>query len=400
MPLSQARSGLGQALYLALVRWWPPSPLLAMTPGQQSLITLCLCGDVMTAHGIDPLLPASDEEGTDARSLRSALEYVREAEAHAPLPRPVCFEYPWGDVLALLKREQPDLRLVNLEACITARGGTSAHRLNARMPPQHLPTLAALGVDGAVLANPHALECGPDGLHDTLASLRQAGIAGIGAGHDRAEAEQEVQWLLPGKARVRLFAFGHASGGLSAQWAANETTPGISWLEALDQHAVERLARRIRASRSEGDIVLVALHWGGDCGDEVSAEQRRFARALIDEAGVDLVWGNASRHPRPIEVYRDRLILYGVGKFHKNPAGSSSHESARPDLAALYLPRLCADGRLAELRLWPLRVHLFRLKRASASDCHWLARALDQSCSHHGTGLEPLHDGSLRLYWS
>lgn len=398
MPLSQARPGLGQALRSALAWVWPPSPLLAMTPGPQPLTTLCLCGDVMTAQGIEPLLSSVGASAPDDRRLRAALEYVREAEADAPLPRPVSFEYPWGDALALLRREQPDLRLVNLEACITARAGFSAHRLTARMPPQHLPALAALGVDGAVLANAHALECGQEGLRDTLACLRQAGIAGIGAGQDREEAEREMQWRLPGKARVRVFAFGHASGGLPAQWAADKARPGISWLEALDEAAVQRLARRIHASREAGDIVLVALHWGSQGAHDVSEEQRRFARALIDEAGVDLVWGNAARHPRPIEVHRGRLILYGVGKFHKD-AAFGGQDSPRPDLAALYLPRLGADGSLAELRLWPMRVHLFRLKRACAGDCQWLARALGQACRRHGTGLEPMHDGSLRLFW-
>lgn len=399
MPPSQARPGARQAPAGATAWLRPFAPLLAMTSAQPLHTTLCLCGDIMTAHGIDPLLPPSETQLPHARSMRSALEYVRAAEAEAPLPRPVCFEYPWGDALALLKREQPDLRLVNLEACITARDSPGCQRQQARLSPQQLPTLVALGVDGALLANPHALGWGRDGLHDTLSSLRQAGIAGIGAGVDRAEAEQEAQWLLPGKARVRLFAFGHASGGLSSQWAADEGRPGVSWLDALDGDAVARLARRIRASRREGDIVLVALHWGRHWGYDVSAEQRRFAQALIDEAGVDLVWGNASRHPQPIEVHHGRLILYGVGRFLKDPGGGSGHEELRPDLAALYLPRLCADGRLAELRLWPLRVHLFRLKRACTSDCHWLARALGQACRCHGTGLEPLPDGSLRLYW-
>lgn len=400
MPLSQARPGSGQAPAGAGAGVWPLSLLQAMSAPLRAHTTLCLCGDIMTAHGIDPLLPPGEDRLPHARSMRSALEYVRAAEADAPLPRPVCFEYPWGDVLALLKREQPDLRLVNLEACITARGNPACHRLLARLSPQQLPMLVALGAHGALLANPHALGWGLEGLDDTLSLLRQAGIAAIGAGHDRVEAEQDAQWLLPGKARVRLFAFGHPSGGLSGQWAAGDTTPGVSWLERLDGAAVATLARRIRGSRRDGDIVLVALHWGGQGDAAVSAEQRQFARALIDEAGVDLVWGNASRHPRPIEVHRGRLILYGVGKFLKDPGGGSDDPALRPDLAALYLPRLCADGRLAELRLWPLRVHLFRLKRACASDCLWLARALGDACRCHGTGLEPLPDGSLRLYWS
>lgn len=417
----QAWPGLGDSLQGGPGRLWQASPLLAMTSSRPVDTTLLLCGDVMTGHGIDQLLLPSAAHAPLERTVKSALEYVREAEAandprprvasprgpvavgapaHSPLPRPVSFEYPWGDVLALLKREQPDLRLINLETTITERGVPAFAAPHARMHPLHLPTLAALGVDGAVLANRHVLDWGHEGLLDTLVSLRQAGIPCVGAGHDCAEAEQEGQWLLPGRARVRLFAYGHPSSGVSPHWAATTDRPGINWLDRLDDDTVARLAGRIRGSKEEGDIVIVSLHWGSHWGYEVPVEQRRFAHALIDEAGVDLVWGHSSHHPRPIEVYHDRLILYGVGDFLKNTGSALGHEAYRPHLAALYLPRLAADGRLSELRLWPLHVHLFRLKRAGAIESHWLALVLSRECRRHGTGLELLADGSLRLCWS
>lgn len=372
--------------------------------------TLLLCGDVMTGQGIVPLVPPS---GAPPRSMRSALDYVHdaasatpspgaEAAASAPadtLPRPVCFEYPWGDALSLLRKESPDLRLANLEACITARGTPASPQSHARLPPQQLPVLAALGIQGVVLAGPHALDWGPYGLHDTLLSLRQAGILGVGAGHDGAEAAQEARWPLPGRGRLRLLAYGHASCGVAASAAAAERQPGINWLRDLDARGVAAIAARIGAQREEGDIVVVSLHWGPQWGYEVTAEQRRFAQALVDVAGVDLVWGQASRHPRPIEVHHGRLILYGVGTFLKDAGVASGHEALRPELAAVYLPRLAADGSLRELRLWPLRVHLFRLKRACASESQWLARTLGAACRCHGTSLAPQPDGSLRLAW-
>lgn len=416
----QGGPGLGASLRRAQGRPSPVTPLLAMNSFHPADTTLLLCGDVMTGHGIDQLLPSAARVPLE-RTVESALEYVREAEAasaprngssarhgpaaardpaHPPLPRPVSFEYPWGDALPLLKREQPDLRLINLETTITERGAPALPAPHARMHPLHLPTLAALGIDGAVLANRHVLDWGHEGLLDTLVSLRQAGIPCVGAGHDCAEAGQEGQWLLPGKARVRLFAYGHCSSGLPSHWAAAANRPGINWLERLDGDTISLLAARIRSSKEEGDIVIVSLHWGSSWGYEVPVEQRHFAHALIDEAGVDLVWGHASHHPRPIEVYHGRLILYGVGDFLKDASGAQGHEAYRPHLAALYLPRLAADGRLSDLRLWPLHVHLFRLKRASAPESHWLALALSRECRGHGTSLELLGDGSLRLCWS
>lgn len=370
--------------------------------------TLLICGDVMTGQGIAPLLPPTGAR--TRRSMRSALDYVHHAGSRPPparedpghadsLPRPVCFDYPWGDALSLLRRAAPDLRLANLEASITTRGTPAAPPIHARLSPQQLPALAALGVQGVVLAGPHALDWGPSGLHDTLHSLREAGIAGVGAGLDREQAAQEGQWLLPGRGRLRLLAYGHASCGLTAAAAAGEGRPGINWLRDLDAGAVAEIAARVAAQRREGDLVVVSLHWGAQWGYEVTAEQRRFAHALVDTAGVDLVWGQASRHPRPIEVYRGRLILYGVGTFLKDAGWAVGHEHLRPELAALYLPRLAADGSLRELCLWPVHVHLFRLRRACASETLWLARALGSACHPHGSALVPHGDGSLRLDW-
>jgi Bacterial capsule synthesis protein PGA_cap len=40
----------------------------------------------------------------------------------------------------------------------------------------------------------------------------------------------------------------------------------------------------------------------------VGSDQVRFAHRLID-GGVDVIHGHSSHHPRPIEVYRGKLIL-------------------------------------------------------------------------------------------
>lgn len=393
------RGGHGRAG--ALVTLFPSHSLIAMMgPAERPDITLFLCGDVMTGRGIDQVMAHSVDPTLYERYVKSALDYVRLAEeASGPLPRPLSFEYPWGDVLPLLKREAPDLRLINLETAITERGTPHNKCIHYRMHPLNVPCLAALGVNGAVLANNHVLDWGREGLEDTLESLRQAGIVGVGAGRDRAEAAQEAQWLLPGKGRVRLFAFGHPSGGVPGDWAAGDSLPGINWLPDLTPESVAELKNHLRETRQEGDVVVVSLHWGSNWGYAVPEEQQRFAHALVDEAGVDLVWGHSSHHPRPIEVYRERLILYGAGDFLNDYEGIRGYEEFRPELAALYLPRIAPGGRLRELRLWPLRVHLFRLKRAAANEAHWLAETLSRVGRALGTQLLPHHDGTLRLHW-
>ena len=72
--------------------------------------------------------------------------------------------------------------------------------------------------------------------------------------------------------------------------------------------------------------------------DPVAPEHRRFAHALIDHAGVDLLHGHSSHHSRGIEVYNGKLILYGCGDFINDYEGISGNETLRGDLVLMYLP--------------------------------------------------------------
>jgi poly-gamma-glutamate synthesis protein (capsule biosynthesis protein) len=135
------------------------------------------------------------------------------------------------------------------------------------------------------------------------------------------------------------------------------------------------------------------MHWGGNWGYEVARQKRSFARRLIDAGAADLVHGHSSHHPRPLEIYRDRLILYGCGDFLNDYEGISGHEAYRPELTLMYFPVL-EDGRLAQLTLAPMRLRRFRLQRASDEESGWLAGLLrDES----RLPVERLPDGRLRV---
>jgi poly-gamma-glutamate capsule biosynthesis protein CapA/YwtB (metallophosphatase superfamily) len=360
--------------------------------------TLFLTGDVMTGRGIDQILAHPGNSGLFERYVQSALDYVRMAEeVNGAIPRPVNADYLWGDALPLLEEETPDLRLINLETAITARGTPEPKGINYRMHPANTQCLVALRVDGAVLANNHVLDWGADGLDDTLDALQQAGIAAAGAGRDTEAARQDAHWPLPGSRKLRLFAWAHDSSGVPDEWAAGPDVAGINWLPDLSAARVAGVAEQIRGVRQDGDLVVVSLHWGSNWGHEIPAAQTSFAHALIDEAGVDLVWGHSSHHPRAMEVYHDRLILYGCGDFLNDYEGIKGHDAYRPELVLLYLVRLAADGRLRQLRLWPLRLCRFQLQRASVAEGRWLADSLSRAGQAYGTQLEPQADGSLLL---
>ena len=74
---------------------------------------------------------------------------------------------------------------------------------------------------------------------------------------------------------------------------------------------MDELAARGIAGRRPGDIVVVSLHWGTNWGEQIPDEQVRFAHRLVD-AGVDVVHGHSSHHPRAAERVGGGLVLLGL----------------------------------------------------------------------------------------
>jgi poly-gamma-glutamate synthesis protein (capsule biosynthesis protein) len=359
-------------------------------------LRLFLCGDVMTGRGIDQILPAPCDPALDEPYVRSALDYVELAErVNGPMPRAVDSAYIWGDALAELERAKPDARIVNLETAVTRSEERAPKGINYRMSPENAGCLTAARIDCCVLANNHVLDWGTQGLEETLDTLHGAQIRTAGAGRDSAEAAAPAVLELPGRRRLLVFAFGMESAGVPADWAATATRAGVSRLPDLSSRTTDALADRILAAKRAGDLVLLSMHWGSNWGYEVSRQQRSFARRLIDAGAAELVHGHSSHHPRPIEIYRERLILYGCGDFLNDYEGISGHEAFRPELALMFLPSLePSTGKLLQLTLSPMRIRRFRLNRASGEDADWLAALLGRESA---IPVERTPDARLRM---
>jgi poly-gamma-glutamate synthesis protein (capsule biosynthesis protein) len=175
--------------------------------------------------------------------------------------------------------------------------------------------------------------------------------------------------------RLLVFAVGTVSSGIPPDWAAGAHRPGVA-LTALTDQSASTLAGAVRRVRGPSDTVVVSIHWGSNWGDDVPRVHRRFAHRLVD-AGVDLVHGHSSHHPRAIELYHGRLILYGCGDLVDDYEGIGGYERYRPDLRLLYLARIATGtGRLIELRMAPVQARRLRLQHAGPADTDWLAGML------------------------
>lgn len=364
------------------------------------VVTLFLCGDVMTGRGIDQVLPHPSPPRIYEPYVTDARRYVDLAEAaNGPIPRPADFAHTWGDALAELERVRPDARIVNLETSVTQSADYwQGKGINYRMNPRNVPCLAAAGIDVCCLANNHVLDWGYPGLAETLQALAAAGLKAAGAGLTRAQAEAPAVVELQGKGRVLVFSVGTESSGIPAAWAAADRRAGVWLLEDLSTAALRRIGQRVRGTKRAGDIAVASIHWGGNWGYDVPAVHRKLAHALIEEAGIDVVHGHSSHHVRPIELHRGKLILYGCGDFINDYEGIGGYERFRPDLALMYFARLdAATGELLDLRMTPLQRRRFRLQRACREDALWLADALSACSRAFGTRVEAEADGTLSL---
>ncbi len=363
------------------------------------MVTLFLGGDVMLGRGVDQILPHPGDPALREAYIRDARAYVELAEAaNGPIPRPVGFRRPWGEALPVLDDAAPDVRLINLETSVTGDGDFAPGKgVHYRMSPANLPCLAAARPDVCALANNHVLDFGPRGLHETLDALAGAGLRTAGAGRDAVRAGQPATVPLGAGGRVLVLSFGMPSSGIPRHWAATGRRAGVEVVTELSAGAASAIAGRLRQARRPGDITVASVHWGPNWGYDVSRSEAGFAHALVD-AGVDVVHGHSSHHPRPLEVYRGRLVLYGCGDLVDDYEGIGGHERYRDDLRVLYLVSVEADtGRLVHARMVPLQARRMRLEHASAEDTRWLRSVLDARSREFGTRVGGGPDGTLSL---
>ncbi len=355
-------------------------------PDSRRIIRLFLCGDVMIGRGIDQVLAHPCDPVLYESYIHSAMDYVRLAEeANGPIPRHADPSYVWGAALEQWNLEKPDGRIVNLETSVTRSGDYVDKGINYRASPENANCLATAAIDCCVLANNHVLDWGYTGLSETLSTLHHLGIKTTGAGRNFAEASAPAWLDFSNKARVLIFSFAVPSSGVPRGWAATGDLPGINLLHDLSPASVERIGAQVARVRQPDDVILVSIHWGPNWGYEIPNEQQRFAHALIDDIGASVIHGHSSHHPKGIEIYRNRLILYGCGDFLNDYEGIGGYEEYRGDLALMYFAGIdAASADVTSLEITPLLIRNFRFTKPSRADVEWLQQRLDRECRRFG----------------
>jgi len=366
-----------------------------------TLITLFLCGDVMTGRGIDQILPQPSDPAIHEGYMKDAGGYVEIAEkVNGPIPRSVAPGYIWGDALDELEKVAPDVRIINLETSLTKSDDYwKGKEIHYRMHPENIDCITSAKIDVCSLANNHVLDWGYAGLKETLETLRKAKIRGVGVGMNLEEAQSSVVMEVKRKGRVIVFAFGSPTSGVPFNWAASQKRPGVNLLKDFSDDAIQRIRKKVQEMKQERDIVVASIHWGGNWGYQVPQEEIDFAHQLIDKAGIDIIHGHSSHHVKGIEVYQDRLILYGCGDFLNDYEGIGGYQYYRADLGLMYFASVDpSTGKLVQLEMTPTQIKYFKVNRPSREDALWLTNILNREGEKFGTRVKLNEDNRLALF--
>ncbi len=209
--------------------------------------------------------------------------------------------YPAAKVKELL---DGDVVFGNLECAITQRGGKTPKKFNFRAPPRNLALIQDAGFTVVNIANNHVWDFGRDGFEDTLAALKKRRIPYIGGGKDLAEADRVTVYDLDG---WKLGLIGFTSTFPQEGWAKRRK-PGVNYSD------FDRLAADVAAAKKKVDVLVVSFHGGTELAEQENDIQKAFAHVAVDN-GADLILGHHPHVLQPVEVYKDKPILYSLGNF-------------------------------------------------------------------------------------
>jgi poly-gamma-glutamate synthesis protein (capsule biosynthesis protein) len=148
------------------------------------------------------------------------------------------------------------------------------------------------------------LDYGIDGLTSTLTELDEIKTHYFGtSGPSVYNANPSI--IEFSKIKIALFSF------VCKSTSALVDFEDITYLELLD---IDLINSKVSKIRKEVSKVVVCLHWGIEDCSYPKKEDVLLARKLIDN-GVDIIIGNHTHAPQPIEKYNNGIIAYSLGNF-------------------------------------------------------------------------------------
>ncbi len=172
--------------------------------------------------------------------------------------------------------------------------------------------LKDFGFDVMTLANNHMMDYKTEGLLSTIKAVREQGIEVIGGGNNLDEALKPYIAEVKGK-KIAILAATRVVP--DTEWYATSSNPGLlTTYESTDRFQMIKDEITRLKTEENCDIVIMYVHWGNDSDKTILNSQVQLGHGYID-AGADLVVGNHTHVLQGMEMYKGKLICYGISNF-------------------------------------------------------------------------------------
>ena len=225
-----------------------------------------------------------------------------------------------------------DVVVGQVEHVFTARHvETSVGMVSPPFDPKNMSALSFAGFNVATLAGNHVWDSGPPGIEDTIAGLRNYGMAVVGAGMSIDEARRPV---ILEKKGTRIGFLDYNCVGPKETWATRDKA-GCAYVQILTHYELdnptpggpptiytfpepgsfEAMMDDVRQLRPLCDVLVVVFHKGlGHTPIKLAQYEQQITHAAVD-AGADLILAHHAHILKGIEVYRGKTIFHGLCNF-------------------------------------------------------------------------------------
>lgn len=196
------------------------------------------------------------------------------------------FLWPYKNIASTVA--DADITFINLETPLINNCPLTQTGMVFCGSEKHIEGLVLMGVDVASIANNHAGNHGVRGLGETIQLLEK----------NKIEVTGDVT---PVYKKVKGVTFGFLG--------FNDISGGITGIESAQ---FERIKSSIAETRENADVIVVMYHWGAEYRAQPDKRQIKLAHFTIDN-GADLVASNHPHWVQPVEIYKDKVIMYAHG---------------------------------------------------------------------------------------
>ncbi len=197
-----------------------------------------------------------------------------------------------------------DYSIVNFECPIIQGGEKPFHKKgpNLHCSKKGAEAIKWAGFDCVTLANNHFYDYGEDGVKQTLETCSNEGLDVVGGGKNLFEASRILYKKVNDKILAIINCCEHEFS------IATEKRAGSNPLNPIQQYYA------IKEAEKQSDYILVIVHGGHELWQLPSPRMQETYRFFID-AGADAVVNHHQHCFSGYEIYRGRLIFYGLGNF-------------------------------------------------------------------------------------